>query len=254
MAEEVSSIQEARSMQDVLSTSSDGLFKQNPRSQEVIRVICNEDELKAAWMLRDKCFPADESVSLERYQEHYRAAPHLCFGYFDGEKLRGFLRGGSQKGEHLPPDSCGALHDPDGETMVLHLLCVEEQSRRRGIGQALMKAFIDYVKAKETKVKRVILMCHAELIPVYTRVGFTLVGRAEVKFGKRSWYECCLDLTTYDSMATDDTFQSKYIPLATDNLNGSKSFSMTRGNANGSTISIESEEEFEELKALDYSD
>ncbi|XP_078589179.1 serotonin N-acetyltransferase-like [Branchiostoma floridae x Branchiostoma japonicum] len=247
MAEEVFPIHEADSM---LSQSSDGLFKQYPRSEEVIRVICNEDELKAAWTLRDKCFPADEYISLERYQELYRAAPHLCFGYFDGDKVRGFLRGASQKADHFAPDSIGTgvVHDPDGETMVLHMLCVEEQYRRRGIGQGLMKAFIDYVKAKETKVKRIILICHAELIPVYTRVGFTLVGRAEVKFGRRSWYECCLDLTTYDSVAADDAFQSKYISLTTDNV------PVTTGNANGSTISVESEEEFEELKALDYSD
>ncbi|XP_078667863.1 serotonin N-acetyltransferase-like isoform X1 [Branchiostoma floridae x Branchiostoma belcheri] len=254
MAEEVPTFQ----LQDVQSTSSsDGLFKQNPRSEEVIRVICNEDELKAAWALRDACFPPDESVSLEDYLKYYRTAPHLLFGYFDGEKVRGFLRGGSMKGAHFSTDSTGAAgdsHDPEGDTMVLQMLCVEEQSRRRGIGQSLIRAFTEYVKAKETKVRRIILMCHAELIPVYTRVGFTLVGRAEVKFGKRAWYECCLDLATYESAATDNAFQSRYIPMATVNVSGAKSVPMTTGNANGSTISVESEEEFEELKALDYSD
>ncbi|XP_035694049.1 uncharacterized protein LOC118428165 [Branchiostoma floridae] len=136
-AEAASPIHEAGSMQDMLSSSSDDLFNQNPRSEEVIRVIRNEDELKAAWTLRDKCFRFDRFVSLERYQELYRAAPHLCFGYFDGEKLRGFLRGASQKADHFTPDFTGTgnVHDPDGETMVLQLLCVEEHDRRRGIGK-----------------------------------------------------------------------------------------------------------------------
>ena len=43
-------------------------------------------------------------------------------------------------------------------------------------------------------VKRIILICKKELKGFYNEVGFRLVGRSRVVYGKDQWYEMNIDI------------------------------------------------------------
>jgi hypothetical protein len=39
------------------------------------------------------------------------------------------------------------------------------------------------------------LIAHEELLPLYTKAGFTSRGVSEVEHGARPWFDCHLELT-----------------------------------------------------------
>lgn len=46
------------------------------------------------------------------------------------------------------------------------------------------------------KIRGVRLIAHEELVPLYQKAGFELVGLSEVSHGARPWYEMKLDFQT----------------------------------------------------------
>ena len=53
----------------------------------------------------------------------------------------------------------------------------------QGIATHLLKAYISNVQRTVIGIKRILLICRSELIPLYTRGGFTFVGKSHVVLG-----------------------------------------------------------------------
>ena len=68
-------------------------------------------------------------------------------------------------------------------TLCLHTLVVAESRRRQGIGLHLLKEYVKYVKKTQTGLSRITFCSHAYLIPLYTRAGFTFVGKSSFVHG-----------------------------------------------------------------------
>ena len=47
----------------------------------------------------------------------------------------------------------------------------------------MLKHYIEHVKSTEQGVEKLLLICKTQLIPLYTKAGFTLVGPSEVVWG-----------------------------------------------------------------------
>ncbi|XP_019626455.1 PREDICTED: uncharacterized N-acetyltransferase C9.02c-like [Branchiostoma belcheri] len=162
-------------------------------TEGIIRPLQCTKEVEEASILESAGYPADEAASLETLQMRYTAESRLFLGYFKNEKLLGFVCATSTNADHLTEESMHA-HIPCGETVCIHSVCVDQSVKRQGIATKLLQAFVPHVKDSFPKAKRICLICHEYLIPLYTKAGFVLVGTSEVVHGKEAWYECIMEL------------------------------------------------------------
>ena len=86
-----------------------------------------------------------------------------------------------------------STHDPNGQLVCIHSVCVEEKFRRKGIALSLLSKYVEHVK-QLNKVKAIALISHEYLLPLYTKAGFVVVGPSPVQHGSELWIECRIHL------------------------------------------------------------
>jgi guanine nucleotide exchange factor len=83
-------------------------------------------------------------------------------------------------------------HIPEGRSVCIHSVCVDKKYHRQGVALNLLKDYISRLRASGL-YDRTLLIAHEELIPLYKKAGFTLVGKSPVTHGPRPWFEMRLD-------------------------------------------------------------
>ncbi|KIK69133.1 hypothetical protein GYMLUDRAFT_236985 [Collybiopsis luxurians FD-317 M1] len=155
------------------------------------------DQLEEAIKLELDGYPADEAASLESFQYRQSQAGDLFLGAFEispNVNLIGFICGTRAPGSTLTHESM-SRHVPDGSSICVHSVCVSRSHRRQGVALALLKEYIERMhKISTPKVGQILLIAHEELIPLYEKAGFELVGKSVVQHGARPWYEMRCDL------------------------------------------------------------
>ncbi|EGS21123.1 arylalkylamine N-acetyltransferase-like protein [Thermochaetoides thermophila DSM 1495] len=84
-------------------------------------------------------------------------------------------------------------HQETAGTVGLHSLAVLPRLQRCGIGQLIMKAFLDQMRNMGL-VERVALICQENLISYYERTGFKHAGESRVRYGGGGWHDMVYDL------------------------------------------------------------
>lgn len=82
-----------------------------------------------------------------------------------------------------------AHHEPNGAYVAIHSVCVARSHLRRGIATALLREYLRRLEAPASPVRGALLIAHEELVPLYTKAGFELVGPSPVTHGARPWFE-----------------------------------------------------------------
>jgi hypothetical protein len=72
--------------------------------------------------------------------------------------------------------------------VCIHAVATAPHLQRRGIALALLREYISRLE-QDRSLERVLLICHEELVPLYEKAGFELVGRSSVAHGAREWLE-----------------------------------------------------------------
>lgn len=157
-----------------------------------IKQVCAADLQRIA-NLECEAYPADEGASLEQLQYRHSVAPELFLGYYKDGILLAYICGTRSSEARLTVNSM-KIHDDKGYLVCIHSVCVDKDQRRKGIALSLLKMYVEYINTHCLGVRKIALISHSELIPLYTRAGFTLLGPSPVKHGKRRWYECELSL------------------------------------------------------------
>lgn len=80
-------------------------------------------------------------------------------------------------------------HDPDGDLLAIHSVCVAGEQRRRGVATRLLRAYLGFVSATTPGLQEVRLICKEALIPLYAGAGFQLLGPSDVVHGQDPWFE-----------------------------------------------------------------
>ena len=105
-------------------------------------------------------------------------------------------------------------HDPTGTSVCVHGLAVAELQRRAGIATALLMEYIrrlqDDPAIGSSNADCVLLICHEDLIPLYTKVGFALQGKSPVVHGPKAWFELRIELRS--SVHVEDLPQQGAVP------------------------------------------
>ena len=93
-------------------------------------------------------------------------------------------------------------HEPSGESVCIHSVCVDGNLRRKGIATKMLKEYIVRLVANNQSVAAdnkkptewVLLLCKENLISLYSGAGFTLVGPSSVVHGQEQWFEMRIKL------------------------------------------------------------
>ncbi|CAM9143307.1 unnamed protein product [Phaeothamnion confervicola] len=85
-------------------------------------------------------------------------------------------------------------HDPQGSTLCVHSVCVEQSRRRRGLATAMLKSYVESVALGQPNCAEIRLICKAPLLGLYARCGFSIVGQSDVVHGADPWFEMGLAL------------------------------------------------------------
>lgn len=162
-----------------------------------IRRIATDEQVVAAAELEAAGYPPDEAASLSTLRFRFANAPDLFLGAFDGDTLIGFIVATRTHSERLTEESMKA-HEPFGETVAVHSVCVDHVHRRKGIALSLLNAFKEHCAelngSKDAGIKRIALIAKENLVNLYQKAGFTLLGLSEVVHGKDPWFELRFDL------------------------------------------------------------
>ena len=129
----------------------------------------------------------------------------------DARSIVGYVCGTLASGDVLD-ESTMSSHDPSGDVLAIHSVCVDERFRRRGVAASALAHYVarwivhddtrrenddddDDTTTTPTKVRRVRLLCKENLIPFYERYGgFALEGASAVEHGAETWFDMVLDL------------------------------------------------------------
>nr|WP_321256320.1 GNAT family N-acetyltransferase [uncultured Pseudodesulfovibrio sp.] len=152
------------------------------------------DDLTACHTVECNCFPASEAALTSSIEKRIREYPE---GYLVAElngQVVGQVNSGATDKEDITDEEFKQLigHDPDGKNIVIFSLSVLPDFQRRGIADQLMVEFIK--QSRKLDKKRVLLLCKDDLIPYYSRHGFTDSGVSESDHGGAEWHEMALAL------------------------------------------------------------
>ncbi|KAK4052711.1 hypothetical protein OIV83_001998 [Microbotryomycetes sp. JL201] len=168
------------------------------------------EDIGRAFELESAGYPADEAASLESLRSRQQGAPELFLGAYDGQTLVGFVCGTLTDKATLTHDSM-STHVPDAPYVAIHSVCVASSHRRQGIALGLVRDYIARLRSAG-RYHGALLIAHDNLIPLYQKAGFELVGKSSVVHGSEPWFEMKADLSAAE--ASDKAQQPKQDTLS----------------------------------------
>ena len=91
-------------------------------------------------------------------------------------------------------------HNEDGQTICLHSLCVHPNFQKKGLGQILLKSYVQRIRDSEV-AKRIAIICRERLVGFYEKAGFKRIGPSKCQYGGGEWVDMLLD---FDDGMSDD--------------------------------------------------
>ncbi|KAF9324146.1 hypothetical protein BGZ91_003128 [Linnemannia elongata] len=177
--------------------------------------LVSADEVPLTHAIEIQEYPETEAASLENLLFRQNAAPELFLGCYlrkdDNQgsptsihpnsnstntslELVGYIVSTLVIGDHLTHSSMSS-HDPSGDTVCIHSVCVSNAFQRRGIATRLLREYLQHLQILNNnvhaskKLKRVLLIAHEHTIGLYAGVGFVFVGKSSVEHGPDPWFE-----------------------------------------------------------------
>ncbi|EFC39120.1 acetyltransferase [Naegleria gruberi] len=141
-------------------------------------------------------YPEDEAATYEKLKYRLENANSVFRGYFtsstcsdDEEKLIGFVCGTKTQNKILTHDTM-SVHDPspNARTLCIHSVVIQQAYRKKGLGLAMLKSYLQYLK-DENLCDKILLLSKSHLIHFYESAGFILNGESNVVHGQEKWYE-----------------------------------------------------------------
>ncbi|KAJ5152708.1 uncharacterized protein N7482_009186 [Penicillium canariense] len=161
----------------------------------------------------ESTFPEHERCSEEKFRYRLTMSPELSLGLFlkteNGDRHIGHVIGNklssnsiTESSMHMPAnwesqpanepcvlDGQTVGHDPKGENLAIHSVVTIPEFQGRGIGKALVKAYIAFVRQEEIPAKNILLIAHDYLIKFYESAGFENHGPSACQFAGGGWYD-----------------------------------------------------------------
>lgn len=78
-------------------------------------------------------------------------------------------------------------NDPNGRKIGVHSLAIRSEYQGKGIGRALMKEYIHFLRGSNESADSVVLITYDRLVRFYESVGFRNLGTSSCTFGGLVW-------------------------------------------------------------------
>ncbi|PHV72374.1 GNAT family N-acetyltransferase [Sporanaerobium hydrogeniformans] len=139
------------------------------------------------------CFPIAEAASFATFKERIETFPDCFFVAEYQGKMIGFINGCCTQDKTISDKlfESASSHDPKGIYQAIFGLDVLPEYRRQGVAALLMQHMI--AAAKTRGCKGVILTCKKQLIPYYSKFGYTNQGLSHSVHGGATWYDMILE-------------------------------------------------------------
>ncbi|GAA5877760.1 hypothetical protein JCM3774_000747 [Rhodotorula dairenensis] len=186
-------------------------------ASEIVYDLVQASDVERAFEIETAGFTEDEAASLEslKYRQQH-AGDYFLGAYEQRVPSEDPSAGGRGRGDRLLIGyACSTLtrqptlthdamstHEPDGTHVAIHSVCVALTHRNRGIASALLREYLARLErgiesskggqpspATPTKIESALLIAHPELVPLYERAGFSVVGPSAVVHGAKPWIE-----------------------------------------------------------------
>lgn len=92
-------------------------------------------------------------------------------------------------------------HNEDGQTVCIHSLCVHPNFSSKGLGQVLLKSYVQRIRDSGV-AKKIALICRDRLVGFYEKAGFSKIGPSNCQYGGGNWVDMVLDFE--EGMGDDD--------------------------------------------------
>ncbi|CAH1760762.1 13813_t:CDS:2 [Entrophospora sp. SA101] len=166
----------------------------NEIKNSLVFKLVEEQEVEKAFQLELKGYPIEEAATFEKLQYRQKHAPNLFLGDSTQIRMIGFVVSTLTRSKKLTEESM-STHESDGKTICIHSVCIDKNYQRLGIATSLLKEYIERILLLNNNddVKKlhekICLIAHKELIPLYEKVGFKLIGESEVVHGNEKWFD-----------------------------------------------------------------
>ncbi|GAA5973050.1 hypothetical protein JCM11641_000385 [Rhodosporidiobolus odoratus] len=162
--------------------------------------LVQASDIPRAFEIESAGFPSDEAASLPSLETRQKnAAPYFLGAYSRDDDssprtLIGYICSTLTSSSTLTHDSM-STHDPTGSFVAIHSVCVDKSCQGQGIAKGLLKEYLHRLRemSREGQIKGARLIAHEELVPLYQKAGFELVGKSQVVHGPREWFELKVD-------------------------------------------------------------
>lgn len=121
-------------------------------------------------------------------QEH---ASRYFLAAYEDEELIGFICSTLTSSPTLTHESM-ETHEPSGEYLAIHSVCVSPDHRRKGIANGLLREYMQRVR-EANEVRGIRLIAKEGLVGMYERSGFTSKGKSQVVHGQDPWFQLGID-------------------------------------------------------------
>ncbi|KAB8262740.1 hypothetical protein BDV32DRAFT_147288 [Aspergillus pseudonomiae] len=206
-------------LRDACQRAGFDLFLANIEKKDIGEVDDYEDyyDLKSCVTV-ESAFVEQERCSEEKFLYRLNRTPELCLGLFiktdNTEQLianvigirslsttitEGSMKMPSNWQSHSPYDPViidGEVigNDPRGTNIAVHSVAVLPAYQGTGVGNYLVKEYVEYIRNAEIEADRIVLICHDYLIRFYESAGFVNRGLSRCQFAGGGWVDMVLEL------------------------------------------------------------
>jgi GNAT superfamily N-acetyltransferase len=108
--------------------------------------------------------------------------------YWSGE-IVGVIYGGLMKGTDVTVEKMKQIHDPHGDTLIVHSQCVRTELRGRGIGRHMANHYYYRWITGDKRIHHFATCVRERHIEWMKEYGYTYVGPSELELGEDRWYD-----------------------------------------------------------------
>ncbi|UZJ51316.1 hypothetical protein CBS101457_000636 [Exobasidium rhododendri] len=188
--------------------------------------LVRPNEVSIAHRMEVAGYSQEDAASLETLRYRQKAAPHLFLGAFIAmppPKVSGPLTMAGIPQRKLIAYACGTaasalsarslkVHTDDEHSWLvcLHSVCVAPEYQRKGLALKLIEEYMTRLrKVEEGDNKKhyecVALLVHEELVALYAKAGFKMLGVSHVNWGSGGWFEMRRYISTKEGTKQGNT-------------------------------------------------
>jgi len=152
--------------------------------QDFALILAQESDLCHISNLEAESYPEDESASPATIAWRAQVAPEYMYVLLclSSNLIVGFVNGTCVDDESISHSSMSS-HVVGAKNLVIHSVVIDQNYRRKGIGQYMLKAYIEKMR-KVSSLWKISLLAKRELVKFYRSCGFSLDEISNVAHGK----------------------------------------------------------------------